>query len=279
MLFSRNTSAALEELIIESLGSRALSGAALLMYVRKTLPKASKETFYRVLRSLLKTEVVTKYGVLYGLNRHWVQRLYRFSKPKIEMTKSADRYGIGSFEDGDSITYTFKTPNLMGIYWAHLYDAVFDMHDPDIPILIFHPHEWLIHTRTQSETFFLSRFFEDKKRGLFSIGGTTDLDKHFKKEWANEYLRINTGMTHSLKQTEYINVLGEYVFKIVVSVQFSRDIDTFFKKYKTITEENQQELSDLCNRKDKVKMVFTRSSKEAQKWYTKWKKEYVMHAH
>lgn len=276
MLFSRNTSVTIEELIIELLGARALTGAILLARVRRTLPQTSKETFYRILRSLLKQEVVTKFGVQYGINRHWVQRLYRFSKPKIELAKNASSLSVLSFEEGDAITYKFKTPNLVGIYWAHLYDAVFDLHHPDLPILIFHPHEWMIHTRTDPETFFLRRFAEDQKQGLFSIGGTTELDKEFKKKWSNKYVQVALGVSYGLKNTEYLNVLGDFIFKVTVSVRFARDIDAFFKKYATIDETNKKELFDLCNRNDTVKMVFTRSKKEAAKWRAKWSKDYFM---
>lgn len=276
MLFSRNTGATIEELIIESLGAHAVTGATLLEKIRKTLPKTSKETFYRILRSLLEQEVVTKYGMLYGVNRHWLKRLYRFSKPKLDLTQPTNAMSVLSFEEGDSITYTFKTPNLMGIYWAHLYDAVFDLHYPQIPILIFHPHEWLIYTRMDSETLFLKRFSEDQKRGLFSIGGSAELDKEFKKKWSSKYLEIATGASYGLKNTEYLNVLGDFIFKVKVSTRFAKDIDGCFKKYKTISDDSREELMAICNRPDKVKMVFTRSKKEADKWRTKWKKDYFM---
>jgi hypothetical protein len=164
----------------------------------------------------------------------------------------------------------------MGIYWAHLYDSVFDLHDPESPILIFHPHEWLIHTRTEPETFFLRRFSEDSKRGLFALGGSTELDKAFKKQWANPYLEVATGASYGLKQTQYLNVLGDYIFKVTVSARFSKEIDAFFKKYKKVDEVNHQELIDLCSRRDTVKMVFTRSRKEAAKWRAKWKKDFLV---
>lgn len=274
MLFARNASATIEELIIESLGGGAMTGAGLLRTVRAILPQTTKETFYRTLRSLLKQEIVTKYGMLYGINRHWLQRLYRFTKPKIELVKQPKLYSVLAFEEGDAITYKFKTPNLMGIYWAHLYDAVFDLHDPELPILIYHPHEWLIHTRTESETFFLRRFSEDHKRGLFAIGGMAELDKEFKKKYSNTYLEIATGASYGFKNTEYINVLGDFIFKVTVSARFAKDVDNFFKKYTKVDDDNREELIELCNRRDTVKMVFTRSKKEAERFRKKYTKDF-----
>ena len=78
-----------------------------------------------------------------------------------------DTHHVLQFEDGDSITYQFKNPNLMGIYWGHIYDYIMDIHPRDIPIIIYHPHEWLIHTRKISEQYVLQRFEKDKKNGSF----------------------------------------------------------------------------------------------------------------
>ena len=276
MLFAQKTKDILPEAIITSLHTGGKSGASLLAHLRTQYPRISKETYYRTLRSLLREEVVAKHAKTYELNRHWLQRLYRFSKPKIEKNHGIDSDHILSFQEGDKITYTFKSPNLMGIYWGHTYDMIFERHDPQIPILIYHPHEWLIHSRVASETFFLKRYKEDKKRVLYSIGGTTELDKQFKKDWANTYLEIAIGASYGLKNTEYLNVLGDFIFRVTVSTRFAKDIDAFFKKYKAVTDENRQELLDLCNRKDTVKMVFTRSKKEADKWRAKYKKDYFM---
>jgi hypothetical protein len=236
----------------------------------------SKETFYRVLRKLQANEIVNKHGAIYQLNRHWLQRIYRFSKEPIETNEGIDADNIFSFKEGDKIRYTFKNPNLMGIYWAHTYDMLFEKHDPKIPILIFHPHEWLIHTRPTSETFFLNRFQEDKKLAFFSIGGRASLDKQFKEIWASRYLQINNGIDHGIKKTEYINVLGDFIFKVSVSKNFSNDLETFFKEHMNMDQQSLLELEKICNRNDSAKMLLTRSKKEASKWQAKFKKHFYI---
>lgn len=276
MLLSQDADKKIEDTIVELLHTKEALGPALLLQAQKKDQTISKETFYRVLRSLLKSEVITKQHKIYQLNRHWLQKIYRFSRKHIETNQGLDADNILSFEEGDKINYKFKNPNLMGIYWAHTYDMIFEQHDPLIPILIYHPHEWLIHTRTESESFFLNRFGEDKKLVLFSIGGSKNLDTLFKKEWNNEYVQINTGISYGIKKTEYINVLGDFIFKVSVSKKFSDNIETFFQKNGTVTPENKVELQKLCNRKDPAKMIFTRSKKEADKWRSKFKKDFYI---
>lgn len=266
----------LEDAVLQILHNGGLDGPSLLAAVKKKSPRVSRETFYRTLRSLLKEEVLNKHAAIYQLNRHWLQRLYRFSRTGIETNRGIDSDNILSFKEGDKITYTFKSPNLMGIYWAHTYDMLFERHDPKVPILIFHPHEWLIHTRTESESFFLSRFKDDKKLAFFAVGGNTELDKNFKKGCANQYLQIATGVSYGLKNTEYINVLGDFIFKVSTSKRFANDLSTFFRKNKIVDSENLKELAALCNRSDTTKMIFTRSKKEAAFWREKYKKYFFI---
>lgn len=275
MLLAQKGNKGLEETIIETLQEGGLPGPALLNTVSLKI-STSKESFYRALRALLKKEVINKHDAVYQLNRHWLQQIYRFSKKHIEENKAIDTDDILSFKQGDKITYKFSNPNDMGIYWAHTYDMIFEHHDPEIPILIFHPHEWLIHTRIPSETFFLNRFNEDKKLVFFAIGGKTEFDKEFKKNWESKFRQIGIGINFNTKNLEYINVLGDYIFKVSLSKKFNKDLEFFFKIHKEINLENKAELEKLCNRKDSAKMVFIRSKKDATMWRTKFKKYFFV---
>ncbi len=274
MIFSQHTENNLEESIIEKLHKNNYDGPSLLETLRKNNPTLAKETFYRILRKLLSEEIVTKHSKIYELNHHWVQRIYKFSKKHID--ESVDKEGVLVLKEGDKISYSFKNPNLMGIYWAHTYDTIFEQHDPKIPILVFHPHEWLIHTRKSSESFFLNRFSEDKKIVFFSIGGNTALDKQFKKDWVGKFRQITTGIDYGFKKTEYINVLGDFIFKVSVSKPFGDNIDSFFKKHVAVTDKNIGELETICNRHDRTRMVLIKSEKESERLHKKFKKYFFI---
>jgi Fe2+ or Zn2+ uptake regulation protein len=272
MLLSTNSKKKTEDYIIEILHSSTHTGPTLLDEVRKKKSKLPKETFYRVLRKLLNQEIITKNKNSYGLNRHWLQRIYGFSRTNIEKKETTDTDHILSFQEGDKIRYSFKNPNHMGIYWAHTYDMIFDNHDPKIPILIFHPHEWLIHTRTEAESFFLSRPNNDKKLVWFAIGSKDSLDRKFKNDWESKYIQVGLGINIGLKDNEYLNVVGDFIFKITLSKKFSTDLNNFFANNTEVNKNNIDELKSICNRNDSVKMLFTKSNKEADKYRAKFKK-------
>jgi DNA-binding PadR family transcriptional regulator len=276
MLLAQKGEQKIEDYIVEILHSKEASGPTLLKEISKNDPGISKETFYRILRKLLNEEVLNKQNKIYQLNRHWLQRVYRFGKKHIEENQGIDAGNILSFEEGDKISYKFKNPNLMGIYWAHTGDMIYEKHDRKIPILVYHPHEWLIYGRVISETFFLSRFKDDKKLVFFAVGGNTDIDKKFKKDWDDKYRQISINANLGLKNNEYINVFGDFIFKVTVGKKFAEDINNFFKKNKIVSESNRKELEDLCNRNETSKMILTRSKKEADKWRAKFNKHFYI---
>ena len=124
--------------------------------------------------------------------------------------------------------------------------------------------------------FFLSRFKDDQKLVFFALGSTSPLDKEFKQKHSNDFVQVGLGLHLGLKKTEYINVLGDYIFKVSVSKRFSEDIDAFFKKNQAMTPENQIDLDRICNRKDPTKITLVRSKKEADKWRAKFKKHFYI---
>lgn len=274
MLFAQTDKPKLEEVLIHLISIKGSDGPTLFTKTSHLLP-VSKETFYRALRSLLKGEVLSKHNKVYELNRHWLQRLNRFAQQNITNGYSTDTDHILNFEDGDKITYSFKNPNQMGIYWAHTYDIIFEKHNPNLPILIHHPHEWLIYSRPKAESLFLDRFEYDKKTVFFSLTGTTDIDRKFKRDYSSRFRQIALGINHGLKNTEYINVLGDFIFKITTSKRFAEDIESFYIKYKEITPTNLIELQAICSRRDKVRMTFIRSKREADKFRAKYKKYFI----
>lgn len=273
MLFS--PSQELEDVLVETLGARPVDGATLLLSVRKVLPNTTKETFYRTLRKLLVLEVVIKNKRLYAISSRWLEKLSLWSTEQTEKSFFSKSNAFLSLEEGNWITYNFKNAQSMYNYWAYIYDMVYQKHNHKVPILLYHTHEWFIHGRKESEYLFLNRFKHDKQLAFLSIGSKSALDKEFQKSWSGQFLKINVGFNFSLENTEYINVVGDYIFKVSMSKRFADDLDDFFNIEKTISEENLDKLLKIVKRKEKAKLVFKHSKKEADIWRKKFRKYFV----
>ena len=260
----------LEEAIPLCLKDSPLEGPVLQEKIKEKYQRRfSKETFYRCLRLLLREEVLVKQKGFYALNHHWIEKLEMFVA---QDTAKLDTENILACEEGDKVSYTFKNADNMGIYWAHTYDLVFKQHDPRVPILIYHPHEWLILARPHAEEHFLKRFAKSKKTAYFAVAGSTALDGSFRKQWQNKYLIIGTNINLGLEETVYLNILGDCIFKVTVEKEFAQKIHSFFEKYEAVTETNRDELIKMIRHSGPVKFVFKKSKKEAAQWRGKFKK-------
>jgi DNA-binding PadR family transcriptional regulator len=266
----------IEEKIVEILDRNPLDGPSLLKKLTEQKNAPSKESFYRILRSLKEDEIIHKDGPIYTLNRIWLKRMRDFIDNHIQ----SDTLNILDMQDGDKITYKFKNPNLMGIYWAHSGNVVFDNVGSKTPILIYHPHEWLIYTRTHSEEFFLQNFVSGYDHGkgkvFWIMGGNTPLDKKFQKEWNRGLLEIGTGLDIGAGKNLYVNVVGDYVFLVTTEKSFGEKLDAIFQKNEIMTPEALEELRDLTEKNYKTKLVLMKSKKEAEKWKKKFKKYFAI---
>lgn len=262
MLFPWSTT---EGTIIETVGTGHITGPILLEKVTKKIP-ISKESFYRLLRKLLKEEIIVKNKTLYSLHSRWIEKLSTFCVPQ---------KNTFSLEDGDQITRTFKDPKSMYQYWANMYDSIIVHHHPSDPILIYHPHNWFVYGRTEDEQIFLERFKKKKQYACLAIGGKTVLDKKFKKEYENEYVKINIGTTYNLPNTTYINVVGDYIFKVTIGEIFSSRIDTFFNEKSIVDVPSMEYIEKITSQKEKTKILIKRSKKEATIWRTKYRKYFI----
>ncbi|MBP9772989.1 MAG: hypothetical protein KBD26_04190 [Candidatus Pacebacteria bacterium] len=260
-----------EERIVYELSSQAMTGPDLIEYFKDVPNPPSKESLYRILRQLQKDEVIYKNKSLYTLNQIWLRRMRLF----IDEHLKSETMNLFDMQDGDKITYKFKNPNLMGIYWAHSGHVILENHNPKIPVLIYHPHEWLIHARTHSENYFLNGFKKRGQLGLFAIGGDTDLDKTFQKNWNSKYLEIGTKININAGLNTHINVIGDYVFIITTEKSFGEKLDKIFQDNKSMTPTALYELKKLTEQNYKTKLVLMKSKKEAEKWKKRFKKYFV----
>ena len=263
MLFSKNKNT--NEYIINLLSDAPMTGPMIVQALKKER-SISKETTYRLLRGLISDEVLQKIRGLYSLNRHWLQYMQTFARSNLSNIPMFDVHNVLDFEDEDTVTYSFKNSDLMGTYWGHLGDLVMQAHDADISFYIFHPHEWLIHARIASETFFLKQFEDNHRIIFFNIGGNEILDKKFKKDWKSKYRKINTGVSIGTKKNRYINVIGDFIFEVTTSAGFEDLIGGFFKKHTEVTDTNREELNEIINMKYKTKLNFSRNKKKAEQW-------------
>jgi len=274
MIFSRKI--LIEEYVIEILDSGPQTGPALFERVLNFHGIATKQAVYKALRKLLQDEVINKQGVYYSLNRVWLQKIKHFSNRHIIKPESVDITNILNFEDGDSVIYTFKNPFLLDITWGHLYDILYEANPTEHVMLNYHPHEWLILSRTETEKFWLGRFSKDRKMMCFTVGGTSNLDKKFQKEYSSDYIKINLGENYGLRPNQYLSVQDDYIFEVTTDQRFEKCVHDFFEACIDAQNVNQKQIVEISKLKYRSKLKLSKNKKKADMWRKKFGKDYYI---
>jgi hypothetical protein len=274
MIFGKKTR--LEEYLIELLDQSSLEGPRLLVELATLHPEleATKQAVYKALRKLMHEEVVTRIGNSYSLNRYWLQKIREFSQRHISEPRSTDVSNILEFENGDAVTYHFKNPYLLDVTWAHIYDIVYEANPVERVVLNYHPHEWLMLSRPESERFWLSRFAQDKKIMWFSIGGGTFLDKKFQQENGSDYVQVNLNESYGLKPNQYLAVVGDYVFEITTDEVFEKRVHELFENVQSENEIDQEKILTLSKQKYRAKLKLSKHKKKADAWRRRFNKNF-----
>ncbi len=265
----------LKSIIISILEKKDLSGPNILIEIEKRNIKVTRQAVYAVLRWLIQNEVINKANKLYSINRTWLQQIYDFTAKQLDIKEKTDNTDILNISDGDKITYYFKNPYKMDAYWGHIFDILFVEHNPKIPIFVYHSHEWMIYGRQKTEEFFLNNFTKNKKLVFFGIGGKTQFDLLFKKNWQSEYIQINCGEKYNFENGHYMNVLGDFIFEVFIDEKFTNDIEKIYSE-STTKEEILEKIQEISKKNYKTKLIFSRNKKKAQKIMSRVSKNFVL---
>jgi DNA-binding PadR family transcriptional regulator len=273
MIFLKRDS--LETLIIKALQNEGSSGPSIISYIKKQKPNITDQAIYVVLRRLIKDDILYKRASVYSLNRLWLKELYSFAGTQLDDMQKKETAAVIDMEDGDKITYQFRNPHLMDIYWEHLFDTLLETHNPKIPAIIYHPHNWFIHSRPESEQFFLKQFKKKQLLALFAVGGKSKLDLSFKETWQNDYLRINCGNDYKFEDGYYLNILDDIILEVFIDHKFNKEIQKMY----TLSETDptfQQFMKSVSLKRYATKLVITKNRKRAHQLSKRVAKDFFL---
>lgn len=265
----------IESLIIKSLKDTGSSGPDIISAVKKHKPTLTDQAIYVVLRRLISDTILYKRDKTYSINRLWLTELYNFASSRLNTLQRAEAREVLDLEDGDKITYQFKNPHLMDIYWEHIFDTLLAVHDKTIPIIVYHPHNWFLYARPESEKFFLQQFTKQKIRALFTTCGKTPLDLKFKNTWRSEYLQINCGNSYGFKNGYYVNILGDIIIEVFTDATFSKEIEKIYTLSDT-DESFKQFMKTVSSKRYKTKLVISKDKKKSDLLFKKITKDFFV---
>jgi hypothetical protein len=256
----------IEEVVLASLGNKALTGEALLLKAQIIKPSFTKQALYQLLRKLIDRETVVKHGKQFSLSHIWILKMNDF------FSLAQKQYGIGeqggndffALNDGDKISYSFKSPAEADKFWGHAFNILAGTLK-DEPLYIYNPHEWFFFARKESETFLFNKLQKQNQQVWLLCGGATALDKYTAKYFDGKILQYHMDSEEIFEaRNYYLNIFGDYIIEARLDERVAEKVDNFYETHKEVNTSTIQILTNLLNT-GKTILTISRNKKKADK--------------
>lgn len=262
----------LEEKIVDKLQKGPLKTKDLIQSVKKISDPITVQGIYKSLRSLKKEGIVLMEKKEVMINQFWLQQMEKFTS----LAKHAYRYPIsdsGHFlqmEDGDRITYRFKDPVQVDVFWNHILYILFDA----IPNLdrwyAYSSHCWFLLARRKDELSLKEYMNTRGIKYLFTVGHNTLLDKIIRSDFdgVNSKYHMLTKPLFIEKVNNLgivLNIVGDYIIQAQYDKVTTDKIEKFYKTHAKINKDSIRELEQIVANPGQIKFVIMRNAKKANK--------------
>ncbi len=258
----------LDEYIIQLLQKKSLSGADLLVEIKKYRPTATKQALYAALRKLKHDEIVVMNNMQISLSSVWVIRMAEFFQTaKYMYTKSVSQDdGFLNLADGEKISYSFADAHTADVFWGHAFHLFTEIFPVTQSLYLYDPHQWFMAVRHESEKTLFDNI-SNSGRLIYMLVGTRDsIDIQIASDFNQENIQYHaTGDIVFEKRNYYVNTIGDFIIEAYLDEDVTSRVDQFYKNTKTLNDTNREQLENLVKNSGKTKLVISRNSKKAVK--------------
>ncbi len=268
-----------EDYIFVHLQSGPLPIVKLIEIIKNKRPKTTKQGVYQTIRKLKKTEVVVVHKKNISLSGVWIssmEEFFRKAEHAIRNTDSPNNTFL-NLHQGEKIQYYFKNPVLTDAFWSHVFITLVETSSPQLPVLIYNPHEWFLLARTENETGLFKKIAGRRQKLAILCANRTPLDKlakTFLGTTTTHYEMLEKGLFE--KNNYYVNIIGDFVIEVWLDKKVCGDIESFYQKSKDFGEAEKQELEKILSQKGKNRFSVTRNKRKADMFRSKFKKYFFL---
>ncbi|MBP6925679.1 MAG: hypothetical protein KBC22_01315 [Candidatus Pacebacteria bacterium] len=223
MLFTSKEST--EDILIRILRNNKSSAAKIhkLLKQGSSTKKITLQALYRALKRLVSVGVLVKDRMQFTVSNEWARSVI----DKLEDDKSL------LLEQGEEASYLFRSLSSLDAYWKHMTTQLRNELG-GYPIFFYNTHVVWLHLkdRKESQRNYLNSFTDEKNYAGFVVGGETQLDKEFKKDYRSTYLQIELRKINAIKY-DSVTVHGDYVITVKLNKKASESIENLYQTSKT----------------------------------------------
>lgn len=244
-----------EDCVTEALFSKSLAVVDLHQILNQKYSKnITPQALYRTLKRLVNEGVVVKSGVLFTINAEWVQNVVTFFS-------NSESLSLG---EGESISYSFLSLSALDAYWKHIVAELSNLLK-DAPIFFYNNHVIWLHLegRKENQESYLNSFDLENKHAFFVVGGNTQADQDFKKNFNRQYLRVELRSISSIKY-DSVTVYGDYIVTVKFKKRTTDFVNRLYKECKT-DKDFEEGLKKSLEARLSVTLVIKKDKKKAYK--------------
>ena len=117
--------------------------------------------------------------------------------------------------------------------------------------------------REESEIEHYRSYKKKQRQSYFLIGGKQTLDFYFKKEYNENYFKINCKETKTIKDSDHLTVIGDIIIHSRVPELAMSKIEALYKKNSVANQEFIKELNSIVSSITRVSFKIERNQKKA----------------
>lgn len=274
MLYKPKT---IEDHILSLLKGGSLGTTDLLSQIKEVRPTTTKQALYQTLRKLKKEEVVVLRSKLVSLSHIWINKMSEY------FSGAQGSYGSSTepsedflkLEDGEKISYTFKSPEHTDMFWGHAFGILSNRVSKSI--FIYNPHEWFIVAREESEKHLFQEIVKKDKELNVLVGNRDDIDKEQGIWFSENNIQYFATVDKIFdKRNYYLNIFDDFIIEAWLDEKTTQEIDKFYKEENTLNESSKQRLISVISNKGKNKLTISRNARRSAKLKNIFKKYFLI---
>lgn len=255
----------IEGQIILLLQNGAMPTVKIIAHLNKKGVATTKQGVYKSIAKLKKEEVLVGFDKKVALNKLWVQKMNAF------FSLANSRYGNsvldGSFlhlEEGDKISYRFKNPYVTDQFWGHAFALLSSMTPPNIPIIIYNPHEWFMLARRQAEEVLFKNLSNEGKLLLITVGSDTFLDKVVKKFFDQKQTQYHIDTKANMANNYYMNIFGDFIIEVRLDKSVANELDKYYQATNELVQNTTEDIKRIVMQPGYNRLTISRSPTRAR---------------
>lgn len=212
---------------------------------------------YKILRELKKEGVIIKTEKDFSISEEWKTKI-------LEGIKNTND-NIFNIKNNEKIEFKFTSLPGLDQQWKNIMISIRSKNSR-CPIFFQLEHMFwtmLDEQRSKSEIEYIKSFNNEKTFAFYSLGGKTEYEKLFKKDFTNEFVKININEYLINKNNKQLTIYEEYIIYTIIPKIEADKIKKIFNSASSINE-LEDKIKTLQIEKRNIKLIIERNKKKAK---------------